>query len=298
MPSFADLVSRVKQNMYGFSQVQQQWTYLAGDIGSADVSITVNDASQISRGVIEMDGTELMMVKSVNRNTNVVTLDPFARGWAGTTAVAHTGSARIENNPVFPTIRIKETINDVIRSVYPDLFAVSTKKITKISVQYQYAMPNDAEEVLQVKYQIIGPSMQYPYIRHFRFDAQSDTTDFSGGKSIWLGEEVTPGREVYVVYMKEPTELVNDSDDFATVTGLPATSFDAVVYGACMKLSPSLEGPRLLLNTIEASERAAYVQPGSASKVSTYYGQLYQSRLTQEVRKLQDRYPRPINYIS
>jgi hypothetical protein len=64
-----------------------------------------------------------------------------------------------------------------------------------------------------------------------------------------------------------------------------------IVYGACMKLSPQLEGPRLSISSVEASERAQYVQPGSASKVSQYFGQMYAARLEQEAKKLRDRYP-------
>lgn len=296
MVTFADLTTRVRQYLYGFSQQQQQWSYLTAPIASSDVTLFVNDATQVSRGVIEVDGNELMLVKNVSRTANTVTIDPFARGWAGSTAASHSTNARIENNPIWPTIRVKEAINDAIRSVYPDLFAVSTTKVIKVSVQYQYPMPSDSEEIVSIKYQIIGPSKQYPYPKKWRFDGQADPTDFPTGKAVWIGEEVTPGREIFITYRKEPTELVNDSDDFTTVTGLPSTAWDVIVYGACMKLAPQLESPRLILDSVEASERATSVQPGSASKVSAYYGQLFDRRLQQEARKMSDRFQSPAHF--
>lgn len=296
MPTFANMVNRVKQYVYGFSQNQQQWSMLTNSIGATDTTFMVNDATQVTRGLIEIDGTELMVVQSVNQQTNMVTIYPWSRGWAGTTATSHAANARIENNPQFPTVRVKEAINDVIQSVYPDLFAVGTTKIIKLAPVWGYAMPADAEEVLDVKYQVIGPSMQYPHMRRWRFEGQADTTDYPTGKAIWLGESVTPGREMFITYRKEPSILVNDSDDYTTVTGLPTTSADVVLYGACMKLEPVLETMRELINTVEESERSAFTQIGQVSKVSTYYGQLFAQRLQVESRKQQDIYQTPTHF--
>lgn len=296
MAQFQDIVTRVKQMMLGFSQDQQQWTYLTAPIGSSDTSIVVADATQVSRGLVEIDGNELILVKTSTHSTNTLTVDPFARGWAGTTAASHSTNARVENNPIFPTIRIKEAINDAIRSVYPDLWAVGNTTITKISVVFEYNLPSAAEEIISVRNQLIGPSHVWPYCRNWRFNGQSSTTDFASGKSLYIGDDIVPGRQIFVTYQMEPTELVNDTDDFATVTGLPATAQDVVVYAACMKLAPSLEGARLTLASVEASERSQYVQAGAASRVSGYFGQLYAQRLEQEARKLRDRYQRPSHF--
>lgn len=295
MVLFSDLVTRTKQMMMSFSQEQQQWAYLTSIAAPGDLTLAVNDATQISRGEVEVGGSEIMQVKTVNRQTQVVALQQFGRAFNGTTAQSWPIGTKIENNPIWPGIRVKEAINDVIRSLYPDLFAVSTAKITKVSVQYEYLLPADCQEVLSVTYQIIGPSKITPPMLRYRFFGQASTTDFVGSKAIYLGNDVTPGREVLVNYRKEPTELVNDADDFAVVTGLPASAQDVVIYGACMKLAPALEAPRLILDTTESSERAAYVQPGSSMRVSQAYGQLYAARLMQERRKLNDRFQQPIH---
>jgi len=299
----SDLVARVKQNLYGYTSKQQQYAFLTQSIGTTDTSFTVNDATQISRGAVEIgaQGTaasELVLVKTVNRSTGTVTLEPGGRGFAGTTALAWSSNTLLENNPIFPQVRLKEAINDAIRSVYPDLFAVGTSKFAKISVQYNYAMPASSEEALQVKYQIIGPSKIYPWCRRWRFDNNADTTDFPTGKSIEILEEITPGREIQVTYMQEPGELVNLSDDFATVTGLPGTAQDVIVYGAIMKMIPALTGPRMILDTVEASERAASVQNQQIIAAAQFYQNLYAQRMAQEQRKLSDRYPRPIHFDS
>lgn len=296
MPTLQDLVNRVRQEVAGFSQNQQQFTFLTGSIISTDTTLSVDDATQVSRGQIEVDGNELMLVKSVNQTARTITVDPFGRGWAGTTAASHAANARIENNPIWPTIRIQESINDVIRSVYPDLWAVGTSTITKNAVVYEYVLPSDAEEIISVQNQLIGPSKVWPFCRNWRFVGQASPTDFTGGKSLFIADDIVPGRQIFVTYQKEPSELVNLTDDFATVTGLPSTCQDVIVWGACAKLIVQLEGPRLALVGVEASERSQYVQGGTASRVAGYFDQKYAQRLEQEARKLRDRYPRPSHF--
>lgn len=299
MPTLQNLVDRVRQELAGFSQNQQQFTSLAANINNSQTSFTVADATQVSRGTIEVDNQELMLVQSVNQQTNTVNISSFGRGYASTTASSHLLGAKIENSPIWPTVRLTEAINDAIRSVYPMLWGVNTTSIPKISVVYQYGLPADAEEIINVQYQLIGPSHVWRPAQQWRFQGQSNISTGelgSTGKSLFIADDVVPGRQIFVTYRKEPTELVNLTDDFATVTGLPSTSHDVIVYGACMKLSPQLEGPRLSINSVEASERAQYVQPGSAAKVSQYFGQLYAQRLEQEAAKLKDRYPIPTHF--
>lgn len=298
MPTLQNLVDRVRQELSGFSQNQQQFTSLSANITNTQTSFTVADATQISRGTIEVDNQELMLVQSVNQNTNTITLSSFGRGYSSTTANSHLAGVKIENSPIWPTVRITEAINDTIRGVYPSLWGVNTTTISKISVVYQYALPAAAEEVISVQYQLIGPSHVWRMAQNWRFQGQSDTLTGelgTGGKSLFIADDIVPGRQIWVTYRQEPVELVNLTDDFAT-TLLPATAQDVIVYGACMKLSPQLEGPRLSISSVEASERAQYVQPGSASKVSQYYGQLYAQRLEQEAAKLRDRYPVSTHY--
>lgn len=299
MPTLQNLIDRVRQELAGFSQQQQQYTSLNANIGTSDTSFQVADATQVSRGTIEVDNQELMLVQSVNQNTNTVTLSSFGRGYQSTTAASHVIGAKIENSPIWPTVRLTEAINDAIRSVYPQLWATNTTSISKISVVYEYGLPADAEEIISVQYQLIGPSHVWRPAQQWRFQGQANIATGelgSTGKALYIGDDVVPGRQIFVTYRKEPTELVNPTDDFTTTTGLPSTSHDVIVYGACMKLSPQLEGPRLSISSVEASERAQYVQPGSASKVSQYFGQLYMQRLEQEAAKQRDKFQIPTHF--
>lgn len=291
------MVYQVRHYLQGFSQEQQQYTYLASPILSTDLTLTVADGTQFSRGEIEVGGQELIYLNTINQSANSAAVIPGGRGWMGSTASAWPGNTIVEDNPVFPYVRVVEAINATIDAVYPDLFVPATKAITKLSVVFGYELPG-AEEVISVRYNIIGPSHTTPWARRWRFDNSADTNVFPSGKSIWLGEDVTPGQTVTVQYMKIPSSLVNPSDDFVAVTGLPASARDLVIWGACERLAPTLEGPRLLIQAAEVAERGQMTPSGSASKISQYFHQLYENRLNEERRKLYDRFERPPHFTS
>lgn len=288
--TFLDLQNRVKQLLYGITWDQEQYTYLTNSIGAGDLTFAVNDATQVSTGLIEVD-SELMNVQSYNLTTNTLTIFPFGRGFYGSTAASHTANTSVINNAKFPKVRVQEAINDIINEVYPTLFAVKSQDFNKIAVQYGYGMPSDTDEILNVNYAVIGPSQIWPSMRRWRFDPNADASNFPTGKSIHLLEEVTPGRIMRVTYIAQPSNLVNDSDGFAAVTGLPETAKDAIVYGAAAKLMVAYDAARLQMDSVEAAERAAMTQPTSAANTSKYFMAIYQERLDREGKKLRDRYP-------
>lgn len=288
--TFLDLQNRVKQLLYGITWDQEQYTYLTNSIGAGDLTFAVNDATQVSTGLIEVD-SELMNVQSYNLTTNTLTIFPFGRGFYGSTAASHMANTSVINNAKFPKVRVQEAINDIINEVYPTLFAVKSQNFNKIAVQYGYGMPSDTDEILNVNYAVIGPSQIWPSMRRWRFDPNADASNFPTGKSIHLLEEVTPGRIMRVTYIAQPSNLVNDSDGFAAVTGLPETAKDAIVYGAAAKLMVAYDAARLQMDSVEAAERAAMTQPTSAANTSKYFMAIYQERLDREGKKLRDRYP-------
>lgn len=298
MPTLQQMVYRCRHYMQGYSQEQQQYTYLTAPIGPTDLTISVADGTQFSRGEVEIGGLELVYLNSVNQSANTGSVLPNGRGWYGSTASSFLANATVEDNPTFPYVRVVEAINDTINAVYPDLYAVGTQQISKLSVVFGYTMPAAAEEVISVRYNLVGPSHTTPWMRRWRFDNAADTNVFSTGKAFWAGEDVTPGQTITVLYCSEPTALVNPTDDFVGVTGLPKTADELIIYGACERLAPALEGPRLMMQAAEVSERSQAVQPGSASKISQYFNQLYRNRLAEESRKLYDRYERPPHFTS
>jgi hypothetical protein len=288
--TFNDLINQVKSLLYGFTWDQEQYTYITANIGAGDTSFQVNDVTQISRGLIEIDN-ELMNVQSISPSTQTVTVFPFGRGFYGSTAATHTSGTALINNAKFPMIRCMNAINDLINEVYPRLFVIGSTEFSKIAVQYNYPLPTVVDQILEVHYQTIGPSLIWPPMRRWRYDPVASTGTFATGKSVECLEEVTPGRAIRVTYVSRPTPLVNLTDGYAAVSGLPESSKDAIVYGAVAKLLVAYDAARLQMDSIEASERAALTQPTSAANTSKYFLGIYENRLDIEARKLRDLYP-------
>lgn len=301
MTTFNDLVTRVKQQVQGYSKNQESVSELSVAMGSGDTTFTVDTGTitNISRGLVEIDD-ELILVKSYDRTSGVVSVMGLAngRGYNGTTAASHTVNSLVVADPSFPRARVKEAVNDTISSMYPDLQIFATTEISRLAPVYEYELPSTAKDVWYVTGQLVGPTKIWQPLQRWRFNPQANTTDFPSGKSIEIFDYVTPGRAQRVVYVKEPATLTNNTDDFTTVTGFPDRVNDIVVWGACARLLPAYEAARLQQTAVEATERAPLVPPASAAKAAAYYQQMYYQRLQEERRRQFEEVPMYQRYQS
>lgn len=296
--TFAQIVSRVKQQLLGYTRDQASISYLTASMSPTDTQFTIDPetVTNISRGLIEIDD-ELILVKKYDRATGTVTVlgGTSGRGVEGTTASSHSTNTIVTDDPMYPSTRIKEAINDTINGTYPDLWVFGEYEFPKIAARYEYPIPAEVEDVYKVTVNTIGPSAVWFPLSSWRFDPMASTT--SGqvkptptptGKTIQIMRDfIVPGRNIRVSYIKKPNTLVNNSDDFATTTGYPDRYVDLITYGACWRLLPAYESARLQQQAIEATERAPLVPTGAGSNASKYYMALYQQRLAEERTRLQ-----------
>lgn len=294
--SFDQIITRVRSQVQGFTQDQEQYTVLQNSMLATDGTFTVatSTVSNVSRGTMEVDD-ELIQVQSVDRPSGTVTVlgGVNGRGWNNTTAAAHSANAIVTMAPKFPRARIKDEINNTIRAMYPSLVVFGSTEITKLAPVYEYSLPATVEDVWYVTGQLVGPTKVWQPLPNWRYNPMADTStgDFPNGKSIQIFDFVTPGRLMKVVYSTTPTTLVNNSDDYATVTGFLERTVDIVVYGTIARLLPTYEAARLQMRSIEATERAPLVPTGAAAKAAQYYQALYQQRLDQERARMFEEIP-------
>jgi hypothetical protein len=294
----------VKQQLLGYTRDQASVSYLTADIIDAtDMTFTVDTstATGLSRGLVEIED-ELLLVKSVDRTSGVVTLmggiDPTScRGVEGTSATGHLSGALVTNDPRFPRTRIKEAINDAINGVYPDLWVFGNYEFPYQAARYEYPIPVAAEDVYKVVANTIGASGMWVPLTSWRFNPMASTT--SGqvkptptptGKSIMVGignDRIVPGRNVRVSYITKPATLTSNSQTFEATTGLPERVVDLIVFGACWRLIPAYEAARLQQQAIEATEMAPLVSVKAASAASQYFLALYSKRLDEERTRMQ-----------
>ena len=86
MATFGSMTDEVVRKLAGFTLRQDRQTHLTVAITTTtDMSITVASANNISSGVIQIDD-ELIYVDSYDRNSGVLSIPPYGRGYNGTTA--------------------------------------------------------------------------------------------------------------------------------------------------------------------------------------------------------------------
>lgn len=288
MTTFADLVAQVKQELIGYSKDQATITYLTQPMTATDTTFTVDTETvkAVTRGVIEIDD-EMMLVKKFDQASGVVTI--FAnlngRGYAGTTAASHAIDSIVTSDPRYPQVRIKEAINQTITSVFPELWVFGSYEFNKVAPQFEYELPADVENVYKVTFDTIGPSKIWQPSQSWRFNSTASVDPIEGtvtGKSLQILDRIVPGRKVRVIYRKKPNVLVNNSDDFALVTGFPDRYIDLIRYGATARMLSANESARLQQQAIESTERAPLVPTGAATQAAQFYWSLYTKRLQEE----------------
>jgi hypothetical protein len=124
----------------------------------------------------------------------------------------------------------------------------------------------------------------------------ANTGAFTSGHTITVYDGITPGRTVQVYYTKEPSLLVNNSDEFTTVTGLTESCRDIVALGAAYRLLSYIDPGRINLASAESDTADTNLPSTAGTSASRYIFALYQQRLNEEAGKLQGKFPTKIRY--
>jgi hypothetical protein len=293
--TYNDIVEEVLINLEGFTLRQDRTTYLTAGIDDNDLSIALASGDNIGKGVLEIDD-ELIHIDSVDRSDRSAVISPFGRGYRGSTAAAHSADAKVTFAPSFPRLSVKRAINDTIRAVYPSVYGVASTTFSFNPSVTTYSLPAEAQTVLALSYDTIGPSNEWLPIRRWRHDPTSNIGEYATGNAISIYEAIVPGRTVNVVYAKTPTPLSNANDVFTTVTGLEERSRDLIVYGAAYRMASFLDPGRLNFTSPEADQNDQTRPFGSGTNTARYLLALYQQRLQEETNRLHDKYPVRVHY--
>ena len=290
MTTLLDLVNETHLMLSGYTQRQDQATSLVNAIGATDYSLIVQNGTVLSRGLIEIDD-ELIWVDSFDKTSNIATVAPYGRGYRGTTAVAHSAGTRVTIAPVFPRSAIERNINSAIDAVYPDLFGTASTTFTFSAARTTYPLPADCIDVMGISWQTIGPSKEWLPIRHYRVDRMADPATWGGSKTISIADGIIPGRTITVRYTNKPPVMVNTTDVFESVTGLPSSAREVIVLGAAYRMAVYLDLGRVPATSAEASAQGTANPIGSAANLSRMLKQMYNDRMLIEVRRQQEQFP-------
>jgi hypothetical protein len=284
--TFASLIDEVITSLQGFGVNNDQVLTLTEAVGPTTTTLSTDAAATVGRGIVEID-EELIYVLTTGNGSMVC--QPWGRGWKGTAATAHDAGVPIFVSPVYPRSIVAREINNTIRAVYPNLFAVNTADITATSDGWQYELPADVDRVLSVEWKWDLAEGWLP-IKSWETTFSAREDDFSTGKFISIGEPLPSGVTVHITYATEPVLLQAADDTFAS-SGLPSSSRDVIVYGAASRLVPWIDSGRVPVTTVPSDAQDTQKQIGNAVSIGRELRNLYQVRLAEERQALLVRYP-------
>lgn len=290
--AFSDLIDETLNNLRSFTRDQELTTWLKFGITGAALEATVDDASIVSRGRIEID-SELLIVDSVDANLNKVFFPPFGRGSDGTSAAAHAANAKVTVQPLYPRKMVADTLNQVINSVSHKLFGIRLVTLTASPTRVSYQLPADTTNVLSVQFvSDIAATRDVIYAREWTFDQQAE---WPTGKGLLLYEYQTPGRPITVTTAVDPVPL-QEGDDWSDSL-LPDSAWDVIMLGAVARLMSTAGSYLTATRSVGAQTTlAAQMDPQTPMQISRYFYGQHQDRLEQEVGKLLSRFANRVHY--
>lgn len=305
--TLSNLIDEVRINLAGYTFQQDRTTHLTEAVTSTTSSsasptiLKLGGTENLGRGIIEID-EELLWVDSYDRVANSGTVAPYGRGYLGTTATTHAADALVTISPTFPRSAIKRAIADTIGSLGANIFAVKTTTFTHNPAVNTYPFVNlNVKDILRVTYETIGPSKTWEDVNSYSFDPFADPEAFGYTstdqvQTITLNQAVQPGRTVKVMYATDPVAFTANTEDYATQTGLPASTKDVVVLGAVYRLLSFLDPARAAQVSPQADETDSKRPYGASQSATKQIYALYQQRLNEEVKAQKKNFPPRIRF--
>lgn len=284
MPLASDLIDQVVAELHGYGQSADRITALTADIALDDTSLTVDAVTGsklgVEPGILEIDGEQLYAA-TVDSQSNTVTLaSGFGRGFSGTTPAAHTAGSIVRSGPMYPRSRVLEVMNDVINSLFPDLFAV-WKVTTAVTFPINsYTLPSIPSWIITAQWQDVQGNWQ-PVDSY-----EKDSYDYK----FRLGSQIQIGRPLRIIYAGTPVLFADETSDYST-TGLPPSAADLLKIGTVARMVPAIDISRPQLSTVEQSDRGRVVPPNAGLNAGKYLQDQFNTRLENEKRSQKNLYP-------
>lgn len=279
-----EMVDEITSNLEGFTVASSQSTHLTADVSATDLTFPVDDAQQLSAGVIEV-GDELLWCTGSDQAASTAVIAPYGRGYKGSVAATHPANSQVKMSPSWPRAAVAREINNALSGVYPMLYGVSSAPVITLNgVIYQFAMPDDLERVVDVRYKF---NELDGWQRARAWEAEHGApSDFGSDGMLSIYDGVPPGSQVQVLYAHRPKKLDSGSADFA-VTGLADECRDVIVLAVMARMARFMDAARLPLREESGQSRAA----GGATDVANDLFRQYQTRLLEEQAALSTRWP-------
>jgi hypothetical protein len=301
--TLTDLIDEVSINLAGYTYQQDRATHLTSAVTTLTSSSTsptvlfLGSTENLGKGTVEID-EELLWIDSFDRVANTATISPYGRGYLGTTAATHALDTKVTISPTFPRYVVKKAINDTINAAGSTIYAAKVTTFTFNAAQTTYDFDGlNIQNILTIMWQSVGPSQEWLPVRRWSWDSKADATAFgAASQTVTIGDYITPGRTVKVVYSTDPTPFTTNAQDFSTQTGLPESCKDVIVLGASYRLLTYLDPARAGQVSPQADETDSKRPYGASQTATKQLYALYTQRLNEETQRQQTLYPIRVHY--
>jgi len=295
MAAVSTLVDRIYRDFLNKPDDLAAFSRLEGAITDSDTSLVYEDNLFSSEeenlldggALIEID-QELMLVTSSNTSTRTLTV---ARGYAGTTAAAHSDNANVYINPTFPRKSVFDAVADNIVRLYPSLYNVTTTSVTSASTYVE--VPASTVEVL-TSYVQNSSGEQYTsagieLLRDFPPSSTNTAVQFYN---------TSTGKTVYLVVKRKFVRPTSESDDLATTCLISDEYQQIVMIGAVADMVGATDIDATTQEFITERLAAENYPVGSGERLRNALLRL-RSLLIDEARgNLRSLYPAPVSIMN
>jgi len=297
MATLNQLTEQTLGEVNSYVKNQESVTVITSATTAGDLTMLVDDASAISRGIVEIDDELIYVKKAIQTSGTIQALgvagNPIGRGWRGTTATSHVSGSVVRNNPIFPRNQVKRAILETIKGMsFP---CISNYTFTFNGSDYSYLMPDALVDITGISWDVPDSTGVWQLIKGWRLDTNYyDENTASIKQALILKESPMPGRTVNVQYTKYPTTITDNQE--LTVSGLPASCEDVVRLGAMYRLLSTVDPGKVTATSVSADVIDQPVQAGASTNAAKYIFQLYTVRLAEEIAKQQANFLNTIQY--
>ena len=295
MAAVSTLVDRIYRDflnkpddLAAFSRLDGAITDSATSLTYEDGLFSVEEENLLEAGALVEIDQELMLVTDANPSTRVLTV---SRGYAGTTAAAHSDKDNIFLNPTFPRKSVFDAVADNIVRLYPSLYNVTTTNVTSNSTYAE--VPASTVEVL-TSYVQNASGEQYTsagieLLRDFPPSTTNTAVQFYNTSN---------GKTVHLVVKRKFVRPTAETDDLATTCLISNEYEQIVMVGAVADIVGATDIDATTQEFITEKLAAENYPVGSGERLRNALLRL-RSLLIDEARgNLRSLYPAPVSIMN
>ena len=295
MAAVSTLVDRIYRDFLNKPDDLAAFSRLDGAMTDSDTSLTYEDGlfsveeeNLLEAGALVEINQELMLVTDANPSTRVLTV---SRGYAGTTAAAHSDKDNIFLNPTFPRKSVFDAVSDNISRLYPSLYNVTTTNVVA-NTTYQ-EVPASTVEIL-TSYVQNASGEQYTsagieLLRDFPPSSTNTAVQFYN---------TTNGKTVHLVVKRKFVRPTSETVDLATDCLISDEYEQIVMVGAVADIVGATDIDASTQEFITEKLAAESYPVGSGERLRNALLRL-RSLLIDEARgNLRSLYPAPVSIMN